>query len=142
MKKLTDMEATKKMKWLDAYNWQGIDASLETSLMDYYLICTQDAKDCKENDEYFVLFFDGQHFDCGYKREKELDDLINGDDWMNEDDIKSFLRTQGMNRNEWTCEPFVCKLYDLINYFGIENLMGSIYYPLDEDEIKNFIESK
>jgi len=69
----------------------GTDADIETSLMEYGVI----AKQSKYNDypdEYFVVYkIDENHFGTGYKREKDINDLIMGREWANEKDILSFL---------------------------------------------------
>jgi hypothetical protein len=42
-----------------------------------------------------------------------------------ENKIKEFLIYLGINKFEWSNIPFVHKLYDIISYFGIDEVVGS-----------------
>ena len=112
----------------------GIDASLETSLFEYGLIVCPYYKDGVQ-DEYFCVYSIGEGFDTGYKREHELNDLLAGLDWMDNDDIESFLSTVGGSLDDWQKLPFVTKLHDLINYYGYEYIMGTSYLVRSKEEI-------
>lgn len=112
--------------------WQGTDADLETSLFEYNFIAKQRA-DKDYPDEWFVLYKMGNNaFGTGHIRESELDDLINGKEWMKEEDIERTLSYVGMTKEEWLKESFINKLSDLLSYWGNEEIMGSDYNPLDK----------
>jgi len=113
-------------------NWQGTDADLETSLFEYNFVAKQRAE--KDHpDEWFVLYkISNNAFGTGHIRESELDDLINGKEWMKEEDIKKTLSYVGMTKEEWLKENFINKLSDLLGYWGYEEIMGSDYNPLDK----------
>jgi hypothetical protein len=112
--------------------WQGTDADLETSLFEYGFIAKQRAeKDYP--DEWFVLYkISGNAYGTGHIRESELDDLINGKEWMEEKDIEKTLNYVGMTKEEWLKGGFINKLSDLLGYWGYEEIMGADYYPLDK----------
>lgn len=112
--------------------WQGTDVDLETSLFEYNFVAKQRA-DKDHPDEWFVLYKMGNNaFGTGHIRESELDDLINGKEWMKEEDIERTLSYVGMTKKEWLKESFINKLSDLLSYWGNEEIMGSDYNPLDK----------
>ncbi len=119
--------------------WIGIDADIETSLFEYGVICRKN-KHCSEPDEHFCLYLTKPDlFDWGYKKESELNDLINGSDWMKDKDVESFLSYVGMPKADWLQLTFINKLHDLFSYYGYENIMGSTYSPLRSIDIKKLI---
>jgi len=85
--------------------WISQDVDLEISLEEHQVIATQDMKDCTAPDEYFCVYPIGEvdtdgsgpkkHWDWGYIRIQELDNLVEGNDWMQDNDIKSFLSYTG-----------------------------------------------
>jgi len=134
--KLNNMNSTE-------FKFTGVDASNEISLFEYGFICTQDAKDCTEQDEYFVVYLcfesEGeQKFDTGFIRESELDSLVKGKDWMDNKDIGNFLEFVGCgdNINDWLNSTFENKFSDLLSYYGDQNIMGTTYYPLTKEDIE------
>jgi hypothetical protein len=112
--------------------WLGTDADLETSLFEYNFVAKQRA-DKDHPDEWFVLYrINDNAFGTGHIRESELDDLINGKEWMKKEDIEKTLSYVGMTKEEWLKESFINKLSDLLGYWGYEEIMGSDYNPLDK----------
>lgn len=108
----------------------GIDADKETSLLEYGLLIAPYSKDGNQ-DEYFCVYSIGNDlYDCGYKREHELNELLNGKEWADEQDINSFLAYTGQTLATWLTMPMVQKLSDCINYWGYENIMGACYSPI------------
>lgn len=121
------------MKSIFATELYGLDISNRISLLEYGLLvtCTQYG----QSDEHFVVYkVCNDAFDTGYKREHELDDLINGKSWATEQDINSFLLTVGSTKREWLLLGFLQKLYDCINTWGVENILGSSYSVMTEQE--------
>jgi hypothetical protein len=116
------------------HKFQGVDKSREISLFEYGFIAQKTTKDYP--DEYFVVYkiYDDA-YGTGYKRESELDDLINGDDWADVDDIKGFLNFVGMSKEDWLELPFWKKLSDCLNYWGCSNVIGEDYSPMTEKEV-------
>lgn len=111
--------------------WQGMDANLETSLFDDGFIAKQKA-DKDYPDEWFVLYqISPNAYGTGHIREKELDDLINGKEWMDEDKINKFLDYVGDSKESWLKSSFINKLGDLLSYWGHEEILGTDYHPLD-----------
>lgn len=121
--------------------WVGPDQDLETSLFEYGVVAKQlDTKDY--DDEWFVLYCIAPNaFGTGHIRESELDGLIDGKDWMDETNVRSFLSFVGMSKKEWKKSSFMGKLSDLISYCGTANILGEDYYPMTEKEALGKIKS-
>jgi hypothetical protein len=112
-------------------NWRGVDADLETSLEEYQFVATHTTKDYP--DEYWVIYKIGDDlYGHSYIRESELNSLINGEEWADEDDVDSFLKTVGQSKSDWMTLSFESKLSDLIGYWGTENILGTDYSPNDK----------
>jgi hypothetical protein len=115
----------------------GTDVNLEISLLEYGLIVANVTADYP--DEYFTVYrsphSEEPMFGTGYVRESELDAIIDGKEWMSADDVTEFLSFTGnSNESEWKQLPFVIKLSDLISYYGTDNVIGTDYNPITEEE--------
>jgi hypothetical protein len=114
----------------------GTDADLETSLFEYQFICTPYKADGRE-DEYFCIYQQGpDQYGTGFITEESLNNLMKGEDWLNEEDIKSMLNSVDLSLNDWLERPFVHKLRDLLGYYGSENIFGTDYTPYTEKQIR------
>jgi hypothetical protein len=111
--------------------FEGTDKDLETSLFEYGIISRK--HDGDYDDEYFVIYqlpsFVGEkvRFDYAYKQESELNALIKGEDWVDHEEVKNFLDTHGIVAEDWFKLSFPSKLYDLVYYFGVLNILGACY---------------
>ena len=121
-------------------SWTGVDADLETSLFEYGAVAKQpEEKDY--TDEWFVLYSVGQDvFDTGWKRESELDAIVNLEDWANSESIDGFLSTIDSTKEKWLELSFINKFNDLVSYFGIENIMGTSYNIISKDDASLMLE--
>lgn len=120
----------------DLWNWEGIDSDLEISLMEYRLVWCKN-EHCAESGELFFLYRSpdfGGLYGCAYNRESEINDLIDGKDWMKPTQIEGFLSFVGMNRKDWLELPHGQKVADLISYFGVENILGADYNPQELED--------
>lgn len=115
--------------------WVGSDINLETSLFEYGFVARQ-PKNKDYPDEWFILFQvgSGDEFDTGWKREEDLNDLMLGKDWMDENDIQQILDSTGDNIEEWLRSSFLMKLDDLVGYYGWDNIMGTSYNWMSKNE--------
>lgn len=121
-------------------SWIGIDDSLEISLFEYGAVAKQ-PKEIHYTDEWFVLYCVSQDaFDTGWKRESELDSIVNLEEWANSKCIDDFLLTIGSTREKWLELSFITKFGDLVGYFGIENIMGTSYNTFSEDDASLMLE--
>lgn len=118
------------------FSFHGIDASNETSLLEYGLLVSNELHEDGSGTQFCVYRIDDNHFGTGHFKESELDAIVRGEEWANEKDINRFLSFVGMDKDEWLDLPFVAKMSDLINYWGSENICGTDYCSLTEDEVK------
>jgi hypothetical protein len=118
------------------FSFHGTDADNETSLLEYGLLVSNELHEDGSGTQFCVYRIDENHFGTGHYKESEFDAIIKGEEWANEEDINGFLSFVGTDKNEWLNLSFVNKMSDLINYWGIENICGTDYCPLTENEAK------
>lgn len=119
-------------------DWEGTDADLEISLEEYGFVARHTTKDYP--DEYHIVYKLGDNsYGYSFVREKFLNDLINGEEWASEDNVKSFLSFVGLSKEEWLSSAFVHKLSDTIQYWGQDNVLGTEYHPNDKKWAYEFI---
>lgn len=118
-------------------NFVGTDKSLAISLFEYGVIAepSKYREQDKAPDEWFVIYKYGDDFDGGFKRECELDELINGDDWADQRDIDSFLSWTGVDKEEWLKTDFIHKIQDCLHYWGADNIMGTSVALTTKEEL-------
>ena len=126
---------------LNETEWVGTDADLEASLVEYGFVAKQpENKDYP--DEWFVIYrISDNAFGTGWIRESELDNIVHGKEWADENDVNSFLSYTGSDKDNWLQQRFVNKLSDLIGYWGHENIMGTDYAPMTKEEALERIQS-
>ena len=129
-----------KESYYDESKWQGVDADLETSLFEYGAVAKQ-PREKDYPDEWFVLYkVDDDVFDTGWKRESELDAIVNLEEWASEETINNFFSFLGTKVENWLEYSFIAKFNDLVSYFGIENIMGTSYNTISKDDAYLMIE--
>ena len=114
----------------------GVDASLEISLFEYGFIARPHTDDYE--DEFFVVYKKRDNvFDTAYIQESFLNDLIEGKEWADDEDIVSFLSCVDSTKEEWLKAEFCHKLSECLSYWGQENIFGSSYYQgMTEAEVE------
>lgn len=121
---------TTKLTELESQGFEGIDASLETSLFEYGIAWKE-----KENGEFHFYYGAGIHevdgteyefnlFDWSDMSREDFIDMLDSE-WFELDKV---LSSNGMTRDEMI-DSFPYSVFDCIQYYGIENVMGSSYYP-------------
>ena len=90
----------------------GMDASLETSLIEYGFVCTNEAKDCDNENEYFVIY--------------RMNDGLFGTGYIEDSDLNNSLRELNGNpktfsscyndKQDFYNDSFVNKLNNLMHY--------------------------
>ena len=120
----------KNLAEYESVGFEGIDASLETSLFEYGLIWAKGIEG-HENDYHFIYGVgnDGESytsFDWGdIAVDTNPTEEWNFVDW---DEVGSFV---GMSEEDLLKQPLPQLVFDLISYYGFENIMGSSYYPFE-----------
>ena len=110
-------------------SWFGIDASNEISLFEYGLLVKQDAKD-----SYTVIYKVSENtFDTATITNVECNYLTK-ESWF---DLAGFLSYVGSNADSWYSSNIAIRLFDLLTYYGYENIFGSCWYGgMSEDEAR------
>ena len=98
-------------------NYEGIDANNKISLFEYGFLCAYNKKD----DDYHIIYRVGDEFSTGWISEKELNELMTEDSWVDTDDILKYV---GTTLDKWLEMSFINKFSDLLGYYGCQNLMG------------------
>ena len=117
------------LKQLQDQGFDGIDASLETSLFEYGLVWSK--TDRQDQNEYKVIFGVGydedtcefDSFDMGFITESEFESM-QGEDWFNLNQVLDFI---GCSSDDCTGLHFPEGISDAISYHGAENILGSSY---------------
>jgi hypothetical protein len=104
---------------LEALGFEGVDVSLTISLEEYGLAWK------KDGNEY--LFIHNASHGTNYDRTRFAADLdiYREFDWVNWD---AFFRVIGGTRPDFDAMPFPHRIYDLMNYYGVENIFGTTYW--------------
>ena len=101
--------------------WQGIDANLAISLLEYGFLF-------KENDDGSYDFIYGINFDCAADEYVSFDKSTN----FKEDD----LDPEVMDSDTEEDAPFYQKVYDATCYCGSEDVFGTSYHHIDLMQLK------
>ncbi|HON83667.1 MAG TPA: hypothetical protein PLI22_05970 [Caldisericia bacterium] len=117
------------MKKLSDYkDYKGVDGSLEVSLFDYGLIWHKN-KYCKSDEYYFIYDTHttdnegNKLFGSAYLSKQDLLSMF--DDWAEKSTIESFT---GQPFDTWI-ESFPCCVYDMVQYYGTDDVFGTDYNP-------------
>lgn len=117
------------MKKLSDYkDYKGVDGSLEVSLFDYGLIWHKN-KYCKQDEYYFIYDTHttdnegNKLFGSAYLSKQDLISMF--DDWASKSDIESFT---GQSFDAWI-ESFPSCVYDMVQYYGTDDVLGTDYNP-------------
>ena len=115
----------------DYKGYTGTDASLETSLFEYGLIWVKGAEG-HEKDYHFIygvgVGSDGEYnsFDCS---DVPIDCNPTEEwDWVKWDKVADMC---GVTVKDFLAMPLPMIVYDLVSYYGYENIFGSSYYPFE-----------
>lgn len=99
----------------------GIDANLEESLFDYGLL----VEDTTNTNKWIIMMLNDNLF---MKRSFDfsgLSELL--EESYIKDSLNSFFYFSGLTLKEFFEEEPVNQLYDLISYFGTDNILGDFY---------------
>lgn len=120
------------MRTIKNYNgYSGTDANLETSLYEYGLIWIKGAEG-HEKDFHFIYGV-GLDQEGNYNKFDWADVSIDTDpekewDFVEWEKVGEFV---GMSKEEFLKQSIPFIVYDLIAYYGCENIFGSSYDPFD-----------
>lgn len=116
------------LELLEAQGWRGTDASLEISLLEYDFLYRELGYEDADGDDHVFIYrvnchLGGRRYDrVGLNSKLNLKKEYNWVEW------ESFLAAQDMSWKKWSKLPFALRIYDLLNYYGYENIFGSCYW--------------
>lgn len=119
---------------LDKSKFYGTDANNEISLLEYGLLVYSEKHEDNSGTQFCVYRINKDNFGTAHINEKDIEDLLSGNEWMNESDIEGFLSFVGTDKDSFLSEDIASKLHSLIQYYGYENIMGTDYSPINEAE--------
>lgn len=112
----------KTLSELEKLGFEGIDASLRESLDEYGLAWTTNPD--YPNDWHFCFKGPNGNFFWGFYFNKDLD-IKKEFNWIENWD--GFCGWVGETFEQWNALPLPQKIFDLINHYGTDNIMGSAY---------------
>lgn len=99
--------------------WHGIDADLETSLLEYGLVVCYVPKE-KSWQCIYRNSFDA--FSYGWMSEYDLKEMfISG--WAKEW-LSPFCQFLGVSWLEWLAASVASRIFDVVSYFGVQDIFG------------------
>jgi hypothetical protein len=131
--------AMKRQEW-NHDKLEGVDADIETSLKEYGIAWIIEEK---ETLFYYGIRYEGQDFNrfdfCSLSNDIDIKEEY---DWIEETDWQSIVRYVGMDMNEWLELPLTAQIFDLMQYYGYQNIFGECYWEglKYEDIVKGDIE--
>ena len=119
-----EMDTVKKLEKLD---FSGIDADLETSLFEYGMAWKVGERETEFIYGVGVDEVDGEAIYTTFDRCSFGNDLdvLNEFDYADFEAIFSFT---GSTQAEFDALPLTQKIFDLVSYYGFENVFGSTYW--------------
>jgi len=119
---------------LDKLGFYGSDITLEIALFEYHLICASDKHFRNYSFIYgteFNAINEPIKFDKCSLTIKEINSLC-FDSFVNINDILNFI---GMTQKEFNKQTGFQKIFDLVSYYGYQEIFGSCYYPISIKEL-------
>jgi hypothetical protein len=118
-----------------AHRFNGIDVCRATSLFEYGFIAQKHTSSYP--DEYFIIYDQGNEvYGTTFLRESELDSLIKGKSWADEESVASMLASCGETKEEWLGRPFILKVMDCLSQWGQLDILGTDYWGMTEKEVR------
>lgn len=119
----------------------GTDASKEISLLEYGLLMYSEPHKDGSGSHFFVYMCGDEQFGTGHIYPNDIDSLLRGEDWANAGTLNGFYSFVGTEKETYIANTdLLMKVYDLVSYFGTENIMGTEYNPMTKKEaIKRYL---
>jgi hypothetical protein len=116
---------------LEQHGYSGIDADLATSLFEYGMAWKEDDKQIEFIYGIGLKEEDYNQFDrCSFALDL---DVYKEFDWACFEEVHLCM---GSIKEDWDALPLPQKIYDLVSYYGFENIFGSSYwegFQIEED---------
>ena len=119
---------------LDKSKFYGTDKSNETSLLEYGLLVYREPHEDGSGTQFCVYRINEDAFGNAHMHEDEIVPLLNGNEWMSNEDIAGFLDYVGSDKDAFLAENLASKLHSLVSYYGYENIFGTDYSPITQEQ--------
>jgi len=119
---------------MEGLTFQGTDASLEISLLEYGLLVSEQEHEDGSGTHFIVYNVEPDVYDTGHISESQVNGYILGTEFPDNESIQRFLSYVGADKETWTGYSLPSKLHDLLQYFGVHNIMGSSHGCMTEKE--------
>lgn len=117
-------------------DFHGLGSDVEDSLVNFGLIVRPE-----KSDQYVCIYRNGSNYDYGFVNDSELNDLVFGKGWAEPEAIDSFLEFCDKSSEDFLKLDFCQKLFAMISFFGVEDIMGTTYDPISFKEALNLSKS-
>jgi hypothetical protein len=107
------------------YKFYGMDQDIGVSLSNYGLVVRNE-----KSDQYTCIYRNNEKYDFSILCESELVELIQLKSWIDKDKRDQFLTFCDQTIESFLDLPFIHKLFSMIHYFSVEDIMGTSYDPL------------
>lgn len=113
------------------YNeFQLLDTDIHTSLEKYGLAVRNE-----RSDEYLCYYkVKDSSYDYGFITNSELDEFLDLKSWINEETRNQFLKFCDQKLEDYKSLPFIHKLFGILQYFKVEDIMGKCFDPMNLTE--------
>jgi hypothetical protein len=117
---------------LEKHGYAGIDACIATSLFEYGMAWKEDDKQIEFIYGTGLKEEDYNRFDrCSFALDLDVYEEF---DWACFEEVHLCI---GSIKEDWDALPLPQKIYDLVSYYGFENIFGSTYWEGFEIEENN-----
>jgi hypothetical protein len=107
------------------YKFYGMDEDIGKSLANYGLVVRNE-----KSDQYTCIYKNKENYDFSILCESELMDLIDLKSWLDKDKRDQFLNFCDQTVESFSKLPFIHKLFSMIHYFNVDDIMGTSYDPV------------
>jgi hypothetical protein len=116
---------------------EGFVTDIKSCLQQYGIVCRRE-----KSDQYYFIYKTPSGFDEGFLCESEINDLILGKSYFTGKQVSDFLLSINENISKFVNHPILYKVYTLINYFGVEEIMGKSISSLTLNEALYILEKE
>jgi hypothetical protein len=107
----------------------GLESDTYNSLLNYGLIVRPE-----KSDQYVCIYKVNDMYDYGFINESELHEHVTLKSWVTSKARDSFLSFCDKDLNGFLELDFCQKLFAMISFFGVEDIMGPSYDPFSFKE--------
>ena len=107
------------------YKFYGMDEDIGKSLANYGLVVRNE-----KSDQYTCIYKNKENYDFSILCESELMELMDLKSWLDKETRDKFLVFCDQTVDSFSNLPFIHKLFSMIHYFNVDDIMGTSYDPV------------